>query len=169
MRIERVLVAAVLLLLGAAVGAQLVDQDPDWKETEVPPPPVFRTDRLIKLEMPRYLATQFGVDPQTLQITPDGLVRYVIVAISPDGHTQAMYEGLRCPTGEVKTYARSGSNVAWSPVRDPQWRPLSGNQASVRALALARQGACDGRAAASASVAAIIRKLKAAAPEGSMH
>ena len=169
MPIERALVAAVLLLLGAAASAQLVALDPDWKETEVPPPPVFRTDRLIKLEMPRYLATQFGVDPQTLQITPDGLVRYVMVASSPGGTTQAMYEGLRCLTGEVKTYARFGSDGTWSPVRDPQWRALSGNQASAHALALARQGACDGRAAASASAAAIIRKLKAAASEGSMH
>ncbi len=169
MRIERMLVAALLLLLGAAAGAQLADPDPDWKETEVPPPPVFRTDRLIKLEMPRYLSTQFGVDPQTLQITPDGLVRYVIVATSPDGNTQAMYEGLRCLTGEVKTYARFGGSGTWSPVRDPQWRALSSNQASVHALALARQGACDGRAAASVSVATIIRKLKATATEGSMH
>jgi hypothetical protein len=169
MRIDRALACAALLLFAAAAAGQLIDIDPDWKETEVPPPPAFRTDRLIRLEMPRYLATQFGVDPQTLQVTPDGLVRYVIVARAPGGTSHAMYEGLRCQTGEVKTYARYGSNASWSLVRDPQWRALSSNQASAHSLALARQGACDGRAAAAANAATIIRNLTASEAQGPMR
>jgi hypothetical protein len=164
MRIKQAWVA-LLLLLGTAAFGQLADPDPDWKESEAPAPPTFKTDRLIALEMPRYLSTKFGVDPQTLRITSDGLVRYVVVATSPNGNSLAMYEALRCLTGEVKTYARLGSNGAWNAVQDPQWRALSSNQSSVHALALARQGVCDGRAAASASAAEIIRKLNAPTPD----
>lgn len=145
---------------------QLADADPDWQEVEVPPPPSFQVDHLVPIEMPRHMTVKLGVDPQTLTITPDGIVRYVMVASSPGGTTFAMYEGIRCLTGEVKTYARQGSDGQWNAIRDPQWKRLNGNQASMHALALARQGACDGRAAAAASPEAIIRNLKRSARDG---
>lgn len=166
MRFDRLLLAACLGLATLAHG-QLADLDPDWKEIEVPPPPAFKTDQLIGLEMPRHLSTQFGVDPQTLRITPDGVVRYVMVATSPGGSTSALYEGIRCLTGEVKTYARVGSSGQWTVVPNATWRALNGGPSSSHALALARQGACDGRTATAASAAAIIRKLKTKPPDGS--
>jgi hypothetical protein len=166
MRFDILLLAAGLALATLAHG-QLADLDPDWKEVEVPPPPAFRTDQLIGLEMPRHLSTQFGVDPQTIRITNDGVVRYVMVATSSGGSNVAMYEGIRCLTGEVKTYARFGSSGQWSQVPNGQWRALNGGPSSAHALALARQGACDGRAATAASAAAIIRKLKTKPPDGS--
>jgi hypothetical protein len=149
-----------VLALTTLSHAQPVSDDPDWKETEVPAPPAFNTDRLLPLEMPRYVTLQFGVDPATLAITPDGIVRYVVVARSSSGATTAMYEGIRCATGEVKTYARASNSGAWTVVQDPQWRGLNDNQPSRHALALARQGVCDGRAAAASSAADIIKALK---------
>ena len=149
----------VLWLVACHASAQLVDQDPDWKEVEVPAPPAFKTDHLIPLEMPRYVSLKIGVDPETLRITSDGIVRYVVVATSPSGNINASYEGIRCQTGEVKIYARRGATGQWNPVADPQWKPLNGNQPSMHALALARQGACEGRAATSRSPADIIAKL----------
>ena len=159
--------ALILLLVAGSAAAQLIDQDPDWKEVDVPAPPAFKTDRLIPLEMPRHISLKLGVDPETLRITSDGIVRYVMVATSPSGNVNATYEGIRCLTGEVKTYARHGATGKWSPVVDPQWKPLNGNQPSLHALALARQGACDGRAATSQSPEDIIRKLKNPLPERS--
>jgi len=155
------LALALALLLGAGgVMAQLVAPNPDWQESETPAPPAFSVDRLVPVEMPRHLSVKVGVDPQTLRITEDGIVRYVMVAISPNGNINATYEGIRCLTAQVKTYARFGTARQWAPVADPQWQPLNGNQPSMHALALARQGACDGRAAAASSPAAIIAKLR---------
>jgi hypothetical protein len=148
-----------LTLVVLSASAQLVT-DPDWKETEVPPPPSFSTDRLIPIEMPKYVSLRLGVDPATFAITPDGIVRYVVVATNASGSVSAMYEGIRCASGEVKTYARYASSGQWSPVSDPQWRALNDNQPSRHALALARQGVCEGRAATANSAAAIVRALK---------
>ena len=150
-----------LTLAVCALGAQAQNpvDDPDWKETEVPTPPVFSTSRLLAIEMPPYVTLTFGVDPATIAITPDGIVRYVVVTSNTAGSTNAMYEGVRCSTAEVKTYARASSGGVWSQVKEPQWRNLYDNLPSKHALALARQGVCSG-AAASNSVADIIKNLK---------
>ncbi len=148
-----------LTLVALNVSAQGV-ADPDWKETEAPPPPSFSTDKLIPIEMPQYVSLRFGVDPSTLAITLDGIVRYVVVASNATGSFSAMYEGIRCASGEVKTYARYSSNGHWSSVRDPQWQGLNDNLPSRHALALARQGVCEGRAATANSVATMVNVLK---------
>jgi hypothetical protein len=146
-----------LLTFGAA--AQVVT-DPDWKETETPPPPAFNKDKLIAIEMPNYVTLRLGVDPATLSITPDGVVRYVVVASNTTGSISAMYEGIRCATGEVKTYARYASSGPWTSVQDPQWQRLNDNLPSKHAKVLAKQGICDGRTIAGSSVAAIVDALK---------
>ena len=158
----------LLLVLGLLCGsgwsgiaqAQVASEDPDWQETEVPAPPAFNRDKLIPLDMPIYVTLQFGIDPATLVITPDGIVRYVVVASNASGSVSAMYEGIRCATGEVKTYARTSGAHPWTPVKQPQWRALNDNQPSRHALAFARQGACNGRAAAADSAADIVRAMK---------
>lgn len=151
----------VLGLTCCALGAQaqgLVD-NPDWKETEAPAPPKFDAKQRVPIDMPHYVSMKFGVDPATLAITPDGIVRYVMVAVSPSGAVNAFYEGIRCATGEVKSYARANASGVWTIVKEPEWRGLNDNQPSRHALALARQGACEGNTSAS-SAADILRKLK---------
>ena len=153
-----------LMLLAISVSAQ-VSTDPDWKETEAPAPPAFNKERLIPIEMPNYVSLRLGVDPATFAISPDGIVRYVVVAINAAGSISAMYEGIRCASGEVKTYARYTSNGQWAPAPDPQWRRLNDNLPSRHALALAKQGVCDGRATAGNSAAAIVNALKYPKPD----
>ncbi len=152
------------LLLGLSccvmcVQAQSLADNTDWKETAVPAPPKFDPKRRIAIDMPRYVSMEFGVDPATLTITPDGIVRYVVIAVSPSGGVTAFYEGIRCATGEVKSYARANSDGAWTLVREPEWRGLNDRQPSKHALALAQQGACEGGSSAR-SAADIVRKIK---------
>jgi hypothetical protein len=152
------------LLLGltcCALGAQAQGpaDDPDWKETDVPPPPKFDANQRVSIDMPPYVSMKFGIDPTTLAITPDGIVRYVMVAVSPSGAVNAFYEGIRCATGEVKSYARANASGVWTLVKEPEWRRLNDKQPSKHALALAQQGACDGNASAR-SAADILRKLR---------
>lgn len=149
-----------LLATGFGVHAQGVSDNPDWQETEVAAPPAFNLDKLLNLEMPPYVTLRFGIDPATLVITPDGIVRYVVVASNASGSVTAFYEGIRCATGEVKTYARASGPGLWTANKEPQWRQLNDNLPSRHALAFARQGACDGRAAAATSVADILRAMR---------
>ena len=157
---NRWLCGGVLALATGACLAQLVDLDPDWKEVQVPAPPALKTDKLLPLEMPRYLTTRFGVDADSIRVTTDGIVRYVMVTTAPGGSTYGSYEGIRCQTAEFKVYAKTNSGGQWTPVTDPQWRPLNANMPSQHALALARQGACNGRAMAEPSSEAIVRRLR---------
>jgi hypothetical protein len=165
MRVRPWLLGAWVLMSFGAV-AQLREADPDWKESEAPAPPAFRADRTIALEMPRHVTVRLGIDPQTIRITEDGIVRYVMVATSTstDG-VNASYEGIRCLTGEVKVYARYSATGTWRAVSNPEWKQLNGNQPSLHALAFARQAACDGRAATGSSVAEIVSRLKSPSRE----
>ena len=147
-----------LLLVGLNALAQ-APIDPDWKESDSPPPPSFDSARLIPIAMPSYVSLRFGIDPQTLAITPDGIIRYVMVASNASGSINAMYEGLRCASREVKTYARYNSSREWSVVTNPQWKELNSALPSKHALALAQQGACEGFTP-TGSAAAIINALK---------
>lgn len=148
-----------LAVLASGAFAALVEIDPDWKEVDVPAPPAFNKEKLIPLEMPSYVSLKFGIDPATITVASDRVVRYVVVATNASGSTTAMYEGIRCTSREFKTYARLGSNGQWNSVKNPQWRALDDNNTSPHALALARQGACDGRAAAASSAADVVRGL----------
>jgi hypothetical protein len=127
--------------------AQSPADDPDWKESDTPKPPTFDIRRLVPFDVSLQSALKWGFDPDTMMITGDGIVRYVVVAQSPSGVTNAMYEAVRCATSEWKTYARFNKDSGWSSASDPQWLPLR-NQPSVHALRLAQQGMCNGGAPA---------------------
>ncbi len=145
-------------LLALAASAQLV-ADPDWKESEAGAPPAFSRNKLIAIEMPRYVSSRVAVDPATLSISADGVVRYVVVISNASGSIDAMHEGIRCATDEVKTYARYGPSGQWTPSTEPQWQDMNGRLPSKHALALARQGLCDGHSTPAGAVRAMIDKL----------
>jgi CNP1-like family len=132
--------------------------NPDWKEAQTPPPPAFAKDQVIALDMPPFVSLKVGVDPSTIVVGDDGVVRYVIVMTNATGSVNAVYEGIRCITDEVKTYARWTSSGTWSLVSDPQWKALNDNMPSQHAKAFARQGGCQSRLATSKNE--ILRALK---------
>ena len=143
-------VAAISLLsFNLAAQAQLRDADPDappWQEASVTPPPKFSTDQLQAFEVAVGAALSYGIDPKTLSVGEDGVVRYVMVARSSSGALNVLYQGVRCQTGEVKTYARWNNNAAsWNVSAKEEWHPLSFAGFTRPAMILARQGICEGR------------------------
>jgi CNP1-like family len=152
------LVALASLFCAGAALAQLAAEDPDWKESDTPAPPTFDIKRLVPFDVSIQSALKWGFDPETMKITGDGIVRYVVVAQSPAGATNAMYEAVRCATNEWKTYARYNKDSGWSSASDPQWLPLR-NQPSQHALRLAQQGLCNGRAPAQ-TVRDVVQNVK---------
>lgn len=162
MKFKLVLVLLLTLLPGATgtAWAQPMLADPDWKESDVPPPAVFDASKLIPVDVSSSTSLTFGVDPSTIRISDsDGIVRYVIVATSASGARNVMYEGIRCSTAEFKTYARYSPDGHWNPVLRPEWRSLFDNMPSKHALRLAQAGVCDGRTPA-LSVDAAVTRLK---------
>ena len=99
-----VLLPSVALATGERLYENANANDVEWKETQAPPAPAFSNAKLVMFEVAADSPMVYGIDPQTLQISPkDGLVRYVMVATSISGAKTVLYEGIRCATGEVKT------------------------------------------------------------------
>lgn len=147
------LCAGALLLLSPGAQAQLTTEQ-DWQEGDIPTPPAFMLADLAPFVASVNSELRFGVAPASLSVGADGVVRYVVVARSPTGALNVAFEGLRCKTGEMKTYARwsptdsaakasSSADGTWRLVNQPEWRDLSSPGARP-ALALARQAFCDG-------------------------
>jgi hypothetical protein len=152
---------AALGLPSLAQAQAYVLEDPaDWKEIETPPPPAFDVKKLITFEVSPNSQLVYGVDPAAVSISQkDGVVRYVMVASNASGARNVMYEGIRCSTGEFKTYARQSSDGKWTHVSNPEWRSLFENMPSKHALRFARAGACDSSAPAT-SVNVLVSRLK---------
>jgi hypothetical protein len=149
---------AALLFAAAAAHAQVPADDPDWREVEAPPAPALKLQGLIPLDIGGS-ALRFGIDPSSIAIGEDGIVRYVVVATSATGVVNAMYEGIRCGNGDYKLYARHTANGGWTVVKNTQWRSLWERPPSRHTLLIARNGACMGRAA-NRSPANIVQDLR---------
>jgi CNP1-like family len=157
--IKHFFASALLCFATGLASAQFVADDPDWKETEVPAPPEFDLKRLVPLEMPVQSQLKWGVDPATVKITKDGIIRYVVVAQSPSGVVNAMYEGIRCNKAEFRRYARHNPGSGWVKTTDQDWIALRQTGASRHPENLAKQGLCDGNAPP-ATVAEAMRRLR---------
>jgi len=143
---------------GSPPPPKVTAQADDWKEADVPPPPAFNASRLIYIQMPPYMSLKFGVDPATITVTGDGVVRYVVVAGTKVGDTSnAFYEGIRCASDEVKQYARYSAG-AWQPASGAEWKRID-DRNSRYAKELAAQGLCRGHAPR-ASVDEMLRQFK---------
>lgn len=158
MRLDRLAWALALSVPAFCASAQLVSPPPDWKELDAPPPPALKQQGLIPVDI-QGSTLRFGVDPASVTLGEDGIVRYVVVATGAEGAVNAMYEGVRCQTAEVKTYARHTPGSGWTPVAGTDWRPLHGPPASRHSLVIARTGVCLGHSA-NRSVATIVRDLR---------
>jgi hypothetical protein len=138
-------VLAVCLSYAAGNASAQLFASVDWQESPTPPPPAFDVDRLVTIGMPSYMTLKFGIDPATIVITGDGVVRYVVVARNPaGGAVNAFYEGVRCATEQMKGYARS-SGGDWEITADPQWKSFRAMNSSYT-KAIAQQALCQGGA-----------------------
>ena len=150
--------------LAASCFAQLLATDPDWKESDAPPPPPLSLKSLVPFEVTAVSNLTWALDPTAVTIVGDGLVRYVAVARSQNGVINALYEVINCSTGQLKTYARivaketDASTKPWAMVKEPQWKSMY-DVPSKHALALAKQGVCTGNTAAQ-NVNEIVTSLK---------
>lgn len=157
-KLQQTLGLLALSLWATLATAQNSLDNPDWAEEKEAPAPAFSTSKLLMLDMPNFVTVKVGIDPNTLYTGGDGIVRYVAVMTNSTGTTNAVYEGIRCLTGEVKTYARAGSSGSWSVVSTPVWRDVMDNMGSQHARVFAKQAACDARVAS--SKAEIIQTLQ---------
>jgi hypothetical protein len=141
----------LLALYGSAVAGQVKS---DWErenedrlrqaDEQVVPPPPFDKARLVELELVAATDFRYFVDPATVSVGADRIVRYVVVARSPSGAENVAFEGLRCP-GEYRIFAVGRPDGKWGG-QPTEWRPVP-KDARLAENALSRRYFCPARRA----------------------
>ena len=88
------------------------------------------------------------VDETSLSIGEDGVVRYVLVVRSASGAESVSFEGLRCATGERRTFAygrKAGASGAWSVARNSGWVAISDSRINRHYFEFWRDVFCEGK------------------------
>jgi hypothetical protein len=161
MRRDSRALALVLALAAMSLPGFSDAAEESWTEAQVPLPVPLRLDRLIPVDVSS-TELRFGVVPDSVTIGTDGVVRYVIVASGASGTVNAIHEGIRCSTWQVKVYARHNGAAGWQAATNAAWQPLSGNGAQRHSMQVARTAACIGEGT-NLPAANVVRALSAPA------
>lgn len=117
--------AALALAVCPGLHAQSSPFKSDWemeqeklviREGEVKLPPRFRDENLLEFEIGRSVSFRFFVDKASLDAGADEVVRYTLVARSPQGVENVSYEGIHCRTGRTRVYAVGQAGGRWRTV-----------------------------------------------------
>jgi hypothetical protein len=134
MQFQKSLRAVALLLAAACLSAgpasaqsRYVFEDEDekpWQEMEAQMPPAPQAADLLPLDVGRAATQNFAIDPKSLTVGADDVIRYTVVATSPAGATSTNYEGIRCRTFERRVYAFGHKDGTWAPSRNTKWERI---------------------------------------------
>lgn len=123
------LCVALALITGGG-GAQAYSDDFDekpWEEQQTQLPVFPRSENLLPVRLETMQAFQPFVDGKSLDLGRDGVIRYVLVAVSPSGSRNVTFEGIRCETRERKIYAVGRGDATWAEARGAKWTAYGGN------------------------------------------
>ena len=124
------------VLLGASPGPvfpALFDEGFDtqsWQEIEVVLPAFPEPENLIPFEVGTVRHMRLLIDEKSISVDSDDVIRYSLVAISSSGARNIRFEGMRCVTGELRTYAFGQDDRTWSRARGKQWVRIRGSNDS---------------------------------------
>jgi hypothetical protein len=140
-----------LLLLVALAGCSDAPLQSDWErahvasvaqEQDVAPPAYPRAGALVAFEVAAVPGFRFFVDQASVSVDKDRIVRYVLVARSPQGIDNVTFEGMRCATREYRVYALGHADGTWS-TRPTPWETLRGAAVAPARRTLARDYFCS--------------------------
>jgi hypothetical protein len=144
-----ILPAAIALLLASTVVCaqsrfeeDFDDAEKPWAEIAVQLPPAPAAENLVPFYVSAIATQSFFIDTKSVTVGTDGVVRYTLVARSPEGATNVSYEGIRCMSFEKKLYAFGRPDGSWSRSRRDQWERISSNDANRQHAALAKDYFC---------------------------
>lgn len=158
------------MLLPAAAGAQpRQDREEEdgpraWVELDVKLPPFPKTENLIPFDVSAASSNRFYIDPQSIAIGSDGVVRYTLVIKGSGGGENISYEGIRCEMQQQKYYAFGRRDGTWSNARSSEWRRVEYKDVNRQHGVLFADYLCLDRKVPVKSPADAIRRLKYGAP-----
>jgi hypothetical protein len=113
----------MIVLASASVFADF-DEDyesKEWQELEVQLPAAPKQESLLPFYVSAATENRFFIDGATLSVGSDGVVRYVLLVLTPQGARNVTYEGMRCETRERRIYASGRQDGTWSKARKNEW------------------------------------------------
>lgn len=93
-------------------------------EPEVKLPAIPKEQGLLPFDVSPRTAFEYFVDPASISLPGEGIVRFTVVARS-SAAANISYEGFRCVTREHKVYARASRDGTWIPTKGTGWDPIS--------------------------------------------
>jgi hypothetical protein len=115
-------------------------------ELEVPPPTYPVASAMTRYPIDNFRQTVF-IDPGTILISGDDIVRFVLVLRSPSGAETVSFEGIRCNSMEQKVYAlgrQTATGGTWVAARTSQWKPIGTRGTDPLRAELSREVFCNG-------------------------
>lgn len=85
---------------------------------------------------------KFAVDTDSILIGNDGVTRFTVVLISPNGNNQIQYEGIRCNSFQWRLYG-TFENGSWKENPLSSWKNIQDNVPNRYQAALAQGAFCD--------------------------
>lgn len=118
---------ALLLVVGNVYAADDWDEEKPWVEdtTRLPGPP--DTAHLIEVQLGSNARHRIFIDPASISVGNDRVVRYTMVMQTAGGATNVVFEGIRCATLERRIYATGQANGAWHSAEGARWQPVNRN------------------------------------------
>ena len=108
----------------AADSIDFTEKPRDELPLQLPAPP--KAGDLIEFDPGRPATLRFYVDPASLSVGTDQIVRFTIVVKGDGGASNVSYEAIRCKSRERKVYAYGRADGTWSETRVPQWTAIHG-------------------------------------------
>jgi hypothetical protein len=96
----------------------------EWKESTVDLPRWPEQDDLLEVSIGRGGDPfHYYIDPESLSISDDRVVHYVLVIVSSAGTWNTSFEGILCGKKEYRRYAY-GSGRQWHPLAGSPWKRI---------------------------------------------
>lgn len=151
----RMLAATALLAGAAAASAQssrfeeeFDDTEKPWQEIAIQLPAAPKEENLARFYVSPTATQTFLIDTQSLTVGSDGVIRYILVAVSDSGAKNISYEGIRCASYERKLYAFGQPDGTWSRSRRDQWERINSHASNRQHAALAKDYFCSEKSVA---------------------
>lgn len=145
MRLWLLLPALFLSPAGSAMaGFEEDGETKKWEESEVQLPVFPRQQELLGFYVSASTDNRFSVDPASISVGRDGVIRYTLVVMTAAGSTNISFEGMRCETRERRLYALGRSDGTWSKARNSQWERVREVTSNRHHAALFQEYFCPG-------------------------
>ena len=97
------------------------DDEKPWQEIQAQLPAYPQLDQSLPFFVSAATDNQFFVDPKSISLGSDEVVRYTLIVKSPSGVLNVSFEGMRCGSHEKKLYAFGRADGTWSRNKYAQW------------------------------------------------